>query len=220
MPDATDLSQTEYLRSSLPAVDLPGFFQVVQEGFNLYLDSLKVTENDRPILAEDFPKERLSKFDNEKEWCVILYRVQHSEIAGTAPDGVSRKPKGMLLVERRPHPKKTGYLLVTSRWQEMSVVEFTILAKSNKTANIWCNRFHRFMMLFGHREQFFRSRGVEYFTFKERLEDLRIATFGQELESRRLRYQIRVEYLDVSEIKTLDHVVVNFGGDSRTFDGN
>ncbi len=205
----------EYLRSSQPAVDHRGFFKIVQQAFALYLESLQVAENDRPVLVEDFPKERLSQFDNSNDWVVILFRVHHSEIAGTSPSGTDRKPKGIWGHDRTPHPTKSGYVLDRSWWWENAVVEFVIVARSNRTANIWCDRFHRFMMDYAFRMQFFRSRGVEDFRFVERLEDQKTQNYGQELESRRLRYRVRLEFRQETEIKALEGLNLTVDGISQ-----
>jgi hypothetical protein len=184
---------------------------VVQELLRLQIQEEAAAASYQPLLVEDFPKERFNAPDFNAD--VILYSVVSSEIAGMAPNGVDRKPTGISLFEKRDHPTKAGYKLVQYGWQEMAVVEFSIIGKTNKRANEVCNWFHSAMMWWGHGEEFFKANGISFFKFLHRLPDQRITSesFGQELYERSLRYQIRVSYINWAESKTLEKINVTVG---------
>lgn len=199
------------LRSSRPSADLQTFLGVVQKALQLQVRTEAAALSYQPMLVEDFPKERFGRADSPFD--VILYNVISSVKAGNSPNGVDRKPNGVQLFEQTPHPTKAGYLLATYGWQELSIVQFTILAKDNKRANDVCNWFHSLMMRWGCVEQLFRAHGIELFRFHQRMEDRKLTSdaFGQELYERRLQYQIRVQFTDWAELKTIDKVNVTVG---------
>lgn len=199
-PERTDM--VPRMRSSLPAVDYDSFFVAVAEALKLYMDGERIPEKDRPLLVHEFPKTRNGEFDKSFE--VILFRIVESTPAGTDPNGRDRKPKGPWLREVTSHPSKLHYQQVTFGWWENVIVEFTILAKSNRRASQLTLWFHRFMMRYAFGYKFFRARGVEDFRFVSRGEDTYNKSYGQELFERSLRYQARLEFLDVFDAKTLE----------------
>lgn len=205
---------SEYLRSSLPAVDLRGFFAAVQDAWRLWLDAKQAPDWMRPELVEDFPKERHGSFDNR--FVLITFQVVGSEIAGTAPDGVSRKPQGVQIREMYDSPEKTGYKKVEMAWRELATVQFTVHAKYNKEANLWCEEFQQMMLVNAFLLKFFRARGVEHFEFWQRLADRKTSEFGQELETRPLQYRIRLEHLFMLDAKTLERIYLTVSGSGES----
>jgi hypothetical protein len=73
-----------------------------------------------------------------------------------APNGVDRSRRADAAGEHSAS-EPGGYRKVTIGWWER-VFEFTVLAKSNREANVWCGDFHRMMILYGGPLQSFRPR--------------------------------------------------------------
>jgi len=200
---------SEYLRSSLPAVDHRSFFSAVRDGWKEWLDRQAVPAEIRPLYVPFGTPELLGQFD--KRFVAIVYRVAGSEMAGTSPDGTRRRPKGILLRETLDHPGKAGYLLQIFGWWELLHAEFTIWAKTSADADAWCWEFHRAMMVLAH-DQYFRARGVEDFRFVSRGRDQIRNDLGTDLHVRELVYQARIELLTWREIKTVDLLRVRVAG--------
>lgn len=198
-------------KSSQPAVNHLTLFEAFRSAFEYALASIQWPESDKPVLVQEFPKERNGEFD--KRFDVILYRLVRSEIASTANDR-DRKPKGLSQYFEEPHPTKAGYKRILLGWQEMVMVEFRVLAKSNRRADELVTWFHRTIMLYAHAMKFFQARGVNHLVFVERLEDAMTKDYGQELYVRPLRYALRLELLDVADAKTLEQVSITVNGDS------
>jgi hypothetical protein len=196
------------LRSSLPAVDIGGFFKAVDEALNLHLGSSKWPEGTKPVLVHSFPKERITKPDDPFD--VITFSVGGSEMAATSNDG-SRIPRGPTLRDKVVSKTKYGYDNVTVAWKEEVAVIFNIWSRSNRRADDMVNWFHRFMMKYGAVYKFFMARGVDRFQFVRRGRDEVENVEGQEIYKRSLVYMIRIEYVDVLEEKLLETVTLNVG---------
>jgi len=200
-------------KSSYPGVDHLSLFDAFQDAFRLHLEATQWPESDRPVLVQDYPREREGKFDTRFD--VILYRIAGSEMAtlgSTTPLG----PSGMFIEDA---PDKTGYKLVKQRWVELVTVEFAVHAKSNRRANELANWFHQFVMLYAFGLKWFKARGVNYFAFAGRTEDRKVVEYGQDLYVRPLLYRLHLELKTVSEAKTLEKVMLRLRGNpelSRT----
>jgi hypothetical protein len=207
-------------RSLQPAVDHQGFLGAVREALALHTKSEGLAPEYVPVLTEDYPREREGEFDHSFD--VILFTVVSSQMGATDPRQ-TRRPNGPVLRENRPHPTKARYRLATYAWWEDSIVQFSVLAKSNKRANELATWFHRFLMRYAHAQHYFSARGVSLFRYRARLEDRPNKDFGQELSERRIQYQIRLEFLDSFELKELEsvHLAVtaeNASGTPETFE--
>lgn len=171
---------------------------------------MRWSDQDKPVLVEDYPREREgggydTKFD------VILMNIEGSapppvasaasRIGGT---GTGRAIGFKSVIEE--HPEKNGYRLVKRMWAEELIVQFLIHSKSNRRANELAAWFHRTLILYAHSMQFFRSRGINWFRFHQRLADAKTKEYGQELYLRPLQYALRLELIDTAEIKTLDSI--------------
>ena len=111
-----------------------------------------------PIYVAEVPLTNEGNFDTEFD--VIVFKIMESVKAATDPSGKRRFPKGPTLRERRPHPTKERYSLVTFGWWEMMTVRFTIMALSSDRAAQVTSWFHRMMMRYIFDLSFFKARGV------------------------------------------------------------
>lgn len=204
-----DYRVTPPTMSSQPAVNHLTIFESFRAMFEYALASIQWPPADKPILVQEFPKEREGRFDHQFD--VILYRVLHSETATVSNKGVV-KPTGIAIRSVENHPEKAGYKRIVLGWQEMVTVEFTVLAKSNRRADELVTWLHRTIMLYAHGMKFFKARGVNYLVFKERLEDKMTKEYGQELYVRPLRYDLRLDLLDVADAKVLESVSITVDG--------
>lgn len=191
--------------SSQPAVDHLTLFDAFRAAFEYALASIQWPASDKPVLVKEFPKTREGKFDDKFD--VILYKVCGSRIASTS-NGSPRRPTGLSLLRVVDHPSMAGYKQVMVGWQEEVSVEFTVLAKSNQRADELATWFHRMIMVYAHGMMFFKSRGINYLVFQERLEDSMTKDFGQELYKRPLRYNLRLDLQDTAAAKTWDSLSV------------
>ncbi len=196
------------LRSSLPAVDIQGFFKAVEDALKLHLASSKWPEGTKPTFVHSFPKARLIQPDDPFD--VITFSVGGSEMAATSNDG-SRIPRGPQIRDKVARKVKYGYDNVTMAWKEEVAVVFNIWSKSNRRADDMVNWFHRFMMKYGAIYKFFMARGVDRFQFVKRGRDEVENAEGQEVYKRSLVYMIRIEYVDVLEEKLLETINLNVG---------
>lgn len=121
----------------------------------------------------------------------------------------TRIPQAPILRESVSHPDKTGYQLVTKGWWENTTLEFTVFSKSNLEANRVAILFHKFAILYGCVLRYFNSRNISNFAFMERGEDAKSKDYTAELYVRPLRYNMRLEYLFVSESRTLENLTVS-----------
>ena len=193
---------TPPLRSSLPAVDIPQYFDAVEKALKIHIKSTPPPDGVVPEFLHEFPRERITKPDVPFD--VITFRVVKSSMAPTMNDGSTpRAPKQRQVM---PHPELAGYNLITYGWWELVTVEFSIWSRSNLRADLLTNWFHRFMMKYATQLDFFDARGVQHFRFVERGDDDFDSEQRQELYRRRLQYEIRLEYLDALMEKTLESV--------------
>jgi hypothetical protein len=197
----------ERLRSSLPAVDIGGFFEAVSQAFKLHLATKEWPAATQPVLIESFPKERLA--NPAEPFDVITWSVAEASMAPTDNAG-QRIPRAPVLRERAESSRALGYNEATIAWKELVTVVFQVYSRSNKHANDMVNAFHRFMMTYAHGYKFFSTRGVDFFRFAGRKADevTKVAE-GQEVYKRTLTYEIRIEYLQVLLEKQLEYVTIN-----------
>jgi hypothetical protein len=195
------------LRSTQPAVDIPGFFDAVEKALLVYIKADGTPDNTTPIFVHEFPKERLAEAD--KPFDIITFKVLDASMAPTMNDGSS--PRGPKRRQIREDPKKAGYNLDTYGWWELVQAEFSIWSKSNRNADAITAWFHLFMMKYAFVYKFFMSRGVEQFRFVCRRDDDRDTSYGQEVYRRRLVYEFRLESLFTTEVKQFTELNVNYG---------
>ena len=211
MAKLNEIGEPLYLtRTPLPAVDWNTFFDAVQEAFQLHLKSAGPPGQKSPILTGDYPKQNNGNF--ETSFDVIISHIGGSQRAATSPDGKQRVPKGPTLRENKPHPTKERYRLITFGWWEDMLANFTIYSLSQDRANEVTAWFHKFMMRYIFDLSFFRARGVSDLRFGSRGEDKFERAYGQELYSRSLTYNVRLELMSSFEAKTLETLEVTIGG--------
>lgn len=199
------------LRSSQPAVDIPGFFDAVEQALALYIKTEGPPDNTKPTLVHEFPKERLAKPDDKFD--IITFKVLESTMAPTMKDG--SKPRSPVQREVKPHPTLTGFNLQIIGWWELVQAEFSIWSKSSRNADLVTAWFHGFMVKYAFAYKFFLSRGANNFRFVKRADDDVNQSFGQELYRRRLVYEFRLETLFGVEQKKLTDVDVTYGIDKQ-----
>lgn len=195
------------LRSSQPAVDIPGFFDAIELALQVFVKSEGTPDNTTPVFVHEFPKERLAQADKPLD--IITFKVLKSEMAPTMNDG--SKPRGPAQRQVKAHPELGGFNLDIFGWWELVQPEFTIWSKSSRNADTITAWFHYFMMKYAFVYKFFMSRGVEHFRFVMREDDNRDTSYGQELYCRKLVYEVRLETLFVAEQKKLTELDINVG---------
>lgn len=198
---------TPPLRSSQPAVDIPGFFDIVEKALALYIQTEGPPDNTKPTLVHEYPKERLARPDDTFD--VITFKVLESTMAPTMNDG--SKPRSPKARETKNHPKLAGFNVQIIGWWELVQAEFSIWSKSSRNADLVAAWFHGFMVKYAFAYKFFSTRGVNNFRFVRRADDDVVQTFGQELYRRRLTYEFRLETLFAVEQKQLTDVDVTYG---------
>jgi hypothetical protein len=201
-------------RSSLPATDIPRFFDGVEKALALHIKSDGTPDGVSPQFEHSFPQERLSKADDPFD--IITFRVLNSSMAPTLNDGSTpRSPKQR---QSTPHPELAGYNLAIWGWWEMVTVEFSVWSKSNARADILTDWFHKFIMKYATVLNFFMARGVSNFKFVSRGDDDFDPVERQEIYRRRLRYEFRLEYLVPLMEKTIQSVDINVGINKNQID--
>lgn len=195
------------LRSSRPAVDIPGFFDSVAQALVLYAKTEGVPVNTTPTFVHEFPKERLAIPDQPFD--VITFKVAEASMAPTTNDG--RAPRGPKVRETRPHEKLAGFNIQVYGWWELVQPQFIIWSKSSRNADLITDWFHKFIMRYAHVYKYFQARGAQNFRFVKRADDDVDMTFGQELYLRRLTYEFRLETLFGFEQKQLTDVDISYG---------
>jgi hypothetical protein len=195
------------MRSTLPAVDIPGFFDAVQKALNLHIKSEGQPDQTRPTLVHEFPKERLAKPDDKFD--VITYKIASAVMAPTLNDGSA--PRSPRLREVKVHDKLDGFNLQVEGWWELVQAEFRIWSKSSRNADLVADWFHTFMRKYAFLYKYFLARGVQNFRFVKRADDDVDQLFGQELYTRRLTYEFRLETLFAVEQKQLTDLDIIYG---------
>lgn len=196
------------LRSSQPAVDIPGFFDATAQAFALHLKTVgPPDDNMKPAFVHEFPKERLARTDDKLD--LVTFRVLDAVMAPTLNDGST--PRGPKLRESKTHDKMHGFSIQVVGWWELVQAEFSIWSKSSRNADTVANWFHQFMMRYAHVYKFFQARGVQNFRFVKRADDDVDHNWGQEIYRRRLIYEFRLETLFAFEQKQLTDLDINYG---------
>lgn len=191
------------LRSSLPAVDVDGFFKAVEEALQLQIKTTPPPDGAHPFYVHSFPKERLGKTGEPFDG--ITWRVVSSGMAPTDNAG-SRIPRKPILKVEKADPKLGGYNQLTEMWWELATGEFTIWSKSSSTRSSLLTWFHKFLMCYANVLLFFEGRGVDKFQFVGRGEDGFETHEEQEVHFGTLTYQFRVQYLDTFTQRRLDSI--------------
>ena len=198
---------TPPLRSSQPAVDIPGFFDAVEKALLVHLKSEGPPDQTTPKLVHEFPKERIAKADDKFD--VITFKVASSVMAPTMNDGSApRTPK---VREVKKHGALDGFNIEVQGWWELVQAEFSIWSKSSRNADLIADWFHKFMMKYAFIYKYFLGRGVQQFRFVKRADDDVDQSYGQELYRRRLTYEVRLETLIALEQKQLTDLDITYG---------
>lgn len=195
------------LRSSQPAVNIPGFFSAIEKALQTFIKTEGTPDGVTPVFVHEFPKERLAETDKPLD--IITFKVLSSEMAPTTNDG--RKPRGPVQRQSKDHPTLAGFNLEVFAWWELVQAEFSIWSKSSRNGDAITAWFHYFMMKYAFVYKFFMSRGVEHFRFVKRADDDLDTSFGQELYRRRLVYEFRLETLFAAEQKKLTEIDIHYG---------
>lgn len=195
------------LRSSQPAVDIPGFFDAVEKALKVFIKAEGPPDNTVPVFVHEFPKERLAQTDQPFD--IITFKVHEATMAPTMNDG--SKPRSPKLRQVKDYPKLEGFSLEVYGWWELVQAEFTIWSKSSRNADAITAWFHYFMMKYAFVYKFFMSRGVENFRFVRRADDDRDTSYQQEVYRRRLIYEFRLESLFTAEQKKLTELDIKYG---------
>lgn len=198
---------TPPLRGPRPAVDIPGFFDLVEQAMAVYIKTEGQPDQTKPTLVHDFPKERLAKPDDMFD--IITFKVSEARMAPTLNDGSA--PRGPRTRQVKTHPTLAGFNLQIDGWWELVQAEFCVWSKSSRNADLVADWFHKFMMKYAFQYKFFYSRGVNNFRFVRRADDDVDHSFGQELYRRRLTYEVRLESLLAVEQKVLTDLDINYG---------
>lgn len=194
------------LRSSHPAVDVDGFFDVVSQALQLHIQSEQTPGGTAPFFVRAFPKERLSKVDQPFDG--FTFRVLSSIMAPTDNAG-TRTPRKPMSLDIQPDPKASGYNVVNQMWFELATVEFTAWSKSITTASSLVTWFHKFMMRYANVLKYFEAYGADKLQFVGRGEDDFETHEQQEVYLGTLTYQIRIQFIDNFSQRRLDSLTVN-----------
>lgn len=195
-------------RSPLPAVDINGFFEIVQQALALHIKTEGPPNNINPVLVEEFPRERLTKQDDTFD--IITFRVKTGTMASSTNSDII--PKRPSLRESKPHPKLgPNYRLNTYGWWETVQPEFTIWSRSNINANLMTEWFHIFMIKYAYFTQYFNGRGIDNFVYIERVDEDIDHNEGQEIYKRRLVYEFRLNRMSTADSRVLTNVSATYG---------
>jgi hypothetical protein len=192
------------LRNKQPAVDIAGFFDLLQQAFAIHVKTVGTPEGVVPVFVESFAKERLTQPDSP--YNIITYRVSNSVMAPTMKDGST--PRAPRSREEKQSDEKSNYIVVVSGWWEQVVVTFEIWCENNANANKLAIWFHSFMMTWAFTLKFFEGRGVNNFAFLQRLEDSQPRVDDQEVYLREIQYTFRLETLVAFEKRKLTELTL------------
>jgi hypothetical protein len=199
--------------SALPAVNHVTLLAAFQQMLKVQLDSEAWPESERPRLVADYPREREGKYDTSFD--VIVFHIFSSEIASTSRTK-DQRPNGFSIFSEEPMPEKTGYKRIRYGWDEETVVQFTVYAKSAERANELVSWLHWTILTYAWGMKFFKARGVNVFEFEKRLEDRTTKDYGQELYVRPLQYRLKLGLRYTAESKLLEQLFVTVNGQALT----
>ena len=195
-------------RTPLPAVDIGGFFHMLQGALALYIQTEGQPENTNPEFIEEFPRERLTKQDETFD--IITFRVKSAVPASNTNSGGA--PKRPALRESKPSPTLgPDYKEQVYGWWETVRPEFTIWSRNNANANDMTEWFHIFLMKYAFINKYFAGRGIENFVFIERADEDVDHNEGQEIYKRRLTYEFRLNRMLTTQSRSLTNVSVTYG---------
>jgi hypothetical protein len=194
---------TPRLRNKQPAVDLAGFFNLLQTAFALHIKTTGQPNGITPVFVESFAKERLSS--PGKEFNIITYRIKSATMAPTDNSG-SRIPRAPQQRENKQSQDKLDYNVIVQGWWEQITVIFEIWSNDNSNANSLVIWFHKFIFTWAFILKYFQGNGVSNFEFVERLEDTAPRVDEQEVYLRQLSYTFRLENLISFEERQLTQI--------------
>ena len=192
------------LRNKQPAVDIAGFFALLQVAFAQHIKLVGAPDGTTPELVETFPQERLSQPDTPFE--VITYKVSNVTMAQSTNAGSA--PRGMTLRETKKSQDKADYNVLIYGWWEQVIITFEIWTKDNATANKLAIWFHKFIFTWVFALEYFKGRGVNNFDFVGRSEDTNPRGDDQETYVRTLSYTFRLENLMAFEQRQLTELTL------------
>jgi hypothetical protein len=194
-------------RSPLPAASIPIFFDIVEKALALHIKAEGTPDGTRPKFVREFPKERIAKPDQVFD--VITAKVVSSEMAPTLNDGT--KPRAPVQRQSKPNPELGGYNEVVYGWWELVNVQFMVWSKSSRNADLIGDWFHAFMMRYAFAYHFYQARGIQLFRFVKRWDDEVDHSFGQEVYTRIIQYEFKLETLMKFDHKQLTNLDITYG---------
>lgn len=192
-------SPSNRLRSPFPAVDIDGFYSLVNEAMRVYQLAEGRAEDRLIIFSEEYPPENY-----EREMVTVrLIDRGPAVMSKSAPQGSPRELKPTVR-EVYDDPVLPRYQIWELGWMRDNIIEFCIWSQTNKEANKIALWFEDFM---NNNMWFFRSRGVNQLYFNGRDNDFVI--LDKRLVGRPLTYFVRTEKITQLREKVLEEVVVN-----------
>ncbi len=192
-------SPSNRLRSPYPAVDIDGFYSLVEQAMRVYQLAEGRAEDRLIIYTEEYP---LVQYERETVTVRLVDRAP-AVMGKTAPQGKPRELKPTVR-EVYDDPDLPRYQIWELGWMRDNVIEFTMWSQTNKEANKMALWFEDFMNA---NMWFFRSRGVNQLYFNGRDEDF--AILDKRLVGRPLTYFVRTERITQLREKVLEEIVVN-----------
>ncbi len=187
------------LRSPYPAVDIDGFYSLVEEAMRTYQLAEGRAEERLIVFSEEYPPQN---YDGEMVTVRLIDRGP-AVMSKTAPQGSPRELKPTVR-EVYDDPVLPRYQIWELGWMRDNIIEFCIWSQTNKEANKIALWFEDFM---NNNMWFFRSRGVNQLYFNGRDNDFVI--LDKRLVGRPLTYFVRTEKITQLREKVLEEMVVN-----------
>lgn len=192
-------SPSNRLRSPYPAVDIDGFYSLVEQAMRVYQLAEGRAEDRLIIYTEEYP---LVQYERETVTVRLVDRAP-AVMGKTAPQGKPRELKPTVR-EVYDDPDLPRYQIWELGWMRDNIIEFTMWSQTNKEANKMALWFEDFMNA---NMWFFRSRGVNQLYFNGRDGDFVI--LDKRLVGRPLTYFVRTERITQLREKVLEEIVVN-----------
>jgi hypothetical protein len=187
------------LRSPFPAVDIDGFYLLVEEAMRSYQLAEGRAEDRLVIFSEEYPPQN---YEHEMVTVRLIDRGP-AVMSKSAPQGSPRELKPTVR-EVYDDPVLPRYQIWELGWMRDNIIEFCIWSQTNKEANKIALWFEDFM---NNNMWFFRSRGVNQLYFNGRDNDFVI--LEKRLVGRPLTYFVRTEKITQLREKVLEEMVIN-----------
>lgn len=202
---ATEEARMPKLRTPLPSVDIDGFFRLVDEALvkQQQIDGAK----NQIFFTEEYPEK-----DENIKGEVIAYSLLERKpgtfertTAGSAMNPGNIRQRKKFFRESIVDPEIVGFNIYTyGQWFD-NRIEFDIIAKNNKTANMRALWFEDFMDSW---TWFFEASGVSSLFYEGRGEDKVVTIDNKKRAVRPLIYYVRTEKITVIRENTLRSLLV------------